>query len=104
MVSPGIGAAFARRRSCALFFAFALTGWPVRRWISRQLPQQKFGSSLLLLVWRWRSLFFFSSRRRHTRVTCDWSSDVCSSDLAARDRRQGVLEGATRQGLVARIG
>src|SRR4051812_49877887 len=27
------------------------------------------------------ALFFFSSRRRHTRLTCDWSSDVCSSDL-----------------------
>src|SRR5689334_23664486 len=27
--------------------------------------------------------FFFSSRRRHTRWNCDWSSDVCSSDLAA---------------------
>src|SRR6266480_7669597 len=26
--------------------------------------------------------FFFSSRRRHTILTCDWSSDVCSSDLA----------------------
>src|SRR5438034_11116349 len=26
-------------------------------------------------------LFFFSSRRRHTRSLCDWSSDVCSSDL-----------------------
>src|SRR5690242_9500290 len=26
--------------------------------------------------------FFFSSRRRHTRLTCDWSSDVCSSDLS----------------------
>src|SRR5438477_11073589 len=26
--------------------------------------------------------FFFSSRSRHTRLTCDWSSDVCSSDLA----------------------
>src|SRR5690242_21575602 len=25
--------------------------------------------------------FFFSSRRRHTRLTCDWSSDACSSDL-----------------------
>src|SRR5690242_21559036 len=25
--------------------------------------------------------FFFSSRRRHTRLTCDWSSDECSSDL-----------------------
>src|SRR5438034_4746613 len=27
-------------------------------------------------------IFFFSSRRRHTRSLCDWSSDVCSSDLA----------------------
>src|SRR5438270_1397412 len=29
------------------------------------------------------SFFFFSSRRRHTRFDCDWSSDVCSSDLVA---------------------
>src|SRR2546427_8320546 len=29
--------------------------------------------------------FFFSSRRRHTRFDCDWSSDVCSSDLHAAD-------------------
>src|SRR5690606_40765901 len=28
-------------------------------------------------------LFFFSSRRRHTRFSRDWSSDVCSSDLGA---------------------
>src|SRR5256886_11194885 len=28
--------------------------------------------------------FFFSSRRRHTRFDCDWSSDVCSSDLGKR--------------------
>src|SRR5256886_10799469 len=27
------------------------------------------------------AIFFFSSRRRHTRFDCDWSSDVCSSDL-----------------------
>src|SRR2546430_7431626 len=27
---------------------------------------------------------FFSSRRRHTRFDCDWSSDVCSSDLSRR--------------------
>src|SRR5260370_13284593 len=27
--------------------------------------------------------FFFSSRRRHTRFKCDWSSDVCSSDLVS---------------------
>src|SRR5260370_29520822 len=28
-----------------------------------------------------KNIFFFSSRRRHTRFKCDWSSDVCSSDL-----------------------
>src|SRR2546427_3343375 len=32
--------------------------------------------------------FFFSSRRRHTRFDCDWSSDVCSSDLYAAYARQ----------------
>src|SRR5690606_40401902 len=31
-------------------------------------------------------LFFFSSRRRHTRFSRDWSSDVCSSDLELRNR------------------
>src|SRR5579862_3285094 len=30
--------------------------------------------------------FFFSSRRRHTRWNCDWSSDVCSSDLSRSTR------------------
>src|SRR5260370_20751567 len=45
-------------------------------------------------------LFFFSSRRRHTRFKCDWSSDVCSSDLfrpeahviAGRPARAGADE------------
>src|SRR5256885_3533695 len=32
------------------------------------------------------SFFFFSSRRRHTRLQGDWSSDVCSSDLRQRKR------------------
>src|SRR5256885_2863560 len=31
-----------------------------------------------------QSCFFFSSRRRHTRLQGDWSSDVCSSDLLTR--------------------
>src|SRR5258706_8918557 len=31
-------------------------------------------------------LFFFSSRRRHTRLVSDWSSDVCSSDLPCTHR------------------
>src|SRR5260221_2580466 len=37
--------------------------------------------------------FFFSSRRRHTRSLCDWSSDVCSSDLW--NRLFVLLENAT---------
>src|SRR5690606_40852180 len=32
--------------------------------------------------------FFFSSRRRHTRFSRDWSSDVCSSDLELVEQRQ----------------
>src|SRR2546427_1628742 len=41
--------------------------------------------------------FFFSSRRRHTRFDCDWSSDVCSSDLLdqlernTRDLQEAVI-------------
>src|SRR5689334_9676059 len=37
--------------------------------------------------------FFFSSRRRHTRWNCDWSSDVCSSDLFARNGHEAVVTG-----------
>src|SRR2546427_10535212 len=37
--------------------------------------------------------FFFSSRRRHTRFDCDWSSDVCSSDLTC-----SVIEGGVQAG------
>src|SRR5690606_39603643 len=35
--------------------------------------------------WDWMR-FFFSSRRRHTRFSRDWSSDVCSSDLVALEQ------------------
>src|SRR5687768_18505836 len=51
-------------------------------------------------------LFFFSSRRRHTRCSRDWSSDVCSSDL--RDggdggkRTRTVRRGRTRTRTVVR--
>src|SRR2546429_6073753 len=44
--------------------------------------------------------FFFSSRRRHTRCSRDWSSDVCSSDLAA-GRGNGNRDFAARQGAEA---
>src|SRR5438309_5128285 len=43
------------------------------------------GSIIVVVLGVWRGClfcFFFSSRRRHTRWNCDWSSDVCSSDLA----------------------
>src|SRR2546427_13253009 len=44
------------------------------------------------------SIFFFSSRRRHTRFDCDWSSDVCSSDLGGRAAR--AVRGGGRDRLV----
>src|SRR5260370_20809474 len=37
-----------------------------------------------------KASFFFSSRRRHTRFKCDWSSDVCSSDLSKDQKYIGV--------------
>src|SRR2546430_10665468 len=40
------------------------------------------GSDLRSVSYAGCACFFFSSRRRHTRFDCDWSSDVCSSDLA----------------------
>src|SRR5437870_11024031 len=43
------------------------------------------------------SLFFFSSRRRHTRWPRDWSSDVCSSDLGvATVATVGTFDGIHR--------
>src|SRR5438132_10429313 len=36
---------------------------------------------MYVLYYDYYFIFFFSSRRRHTRSLCDWSSDVCSSDL-----------------------
>src|SRR2546430_7574773 len=42
--------------------------------------------------------FFFSSRRRHTRFDCDWSSDVCSSDLGYT-----VSETSVQSGTGARV-
>src|SRR5690242_20863285 len=45
--------------------------------------------------------FFFSSRRRHTRLTCDWSSDVCSSDLLDVVRGSGAELAARAEALAA---
>src|SRR5579864_9662160 len=48
--------------------------------------------TLLIRLFLLVLIFLFSSRRRHTRFTCDWSSDVCSSDLSRSSRR---LTGST---------
>src|SRR5207237_3333849 len=45
--------------------------------------------------------FFFSSRRRHTRFKCDWSSDVCSSDLMAVPRQSPAERLARLQRILA---
>src|SRR5205085_9396750 len=52
-----------------------------------------FMSYLLLFFF----FFFFSSRRRHTRFDCDWSSDVCSSDLHASRIQLCVFESSGRK-------
>src|SRR5438309_4345409 len=44
--------------------------------------------------------FFFSSRRRHTRWNCDWSSDVCSSDLPRHDEAGALPLGRLRTAVV----
>src|SRR5688572_11602768 len=48
-------------------------------------------------------VLFLSSRRRHTRFDCDWSSDVCSSDLVADDDGPslvGIVVGQSRGGVL----
>src|SRR5688500_19303510 len=53
-------------------------------------------------------LFFFSSRRRHTRLQGDWSSDVCSSDLGIGEARlleaAGAQPAAVAQAAMAAVG
>src|SRR5690348_11166371 len=61
-------------------------------------------------VWWWSTgrvevIFFFSSRRRHTRWTGDWSSDVCSSDLRTVPEVSGkVIEVGARDNQIVRTG
>src|SRR5260221_4852834 len=63
----------------------------------RRSPRQTLGGSAQLLRSKRRysqslgyglegTYCFFSSRRRHTRSLCDWSSDVCSSDLPFEEK------------------
>src|SRR5690606_7468414 len=49
-----------------------------------------------------RTIFFFSSRRRHTRFSRDWSSDVCSSDLLCEDFRPQAFD-ATYEKVAPRL-
>src|SRR5207247_4135715 len=51
------------------------------------------------------ALCFFSSRRRHTRSTRDWSSDVCSSDLSFIRKRRVVesVDGRLGETILSRI-
>src|SRR5688500_20289943 len=61
-----------------------------------------------MCIW---DVFFFSSRRRHTRLQGDWSSDVCSSDLGPTRARfaqsttlqPGLVRGTCRPGINARL-
>src|SRR4051794_41536236 len=63
-----------------------------------------------ILEWVCRCInfwFFFSSRRRHTRWTGDWSSDVCSSDLDVLDDYMGdqrLKDALFGQGVIAAYG
>src|SRR3989454_6891226 len=45
-------------------------------------------------------VFFFSSRRRHTRLQGDWSSDVCSSDLVQRHGVEGLAMATLMAGVI----
>src|SRR5256886_7343483 len=63
------------------------------------LPRSSLKSSGLLSVAVGVNCVFFSSRRRHTRFDCDWSSDVCSSDLRllGEDDPEGAVVVADEQ-------
>src|SRR5690348_251638 len=54
------------------------------------LPLCPYANSMFKKLADIQDVFFFSSRRRHTRWTGDWSSDVCSSDLNAVFHATGV--------------
>src|SRR5690242_21307855 len=62
------------------------------------LSAQALGFIVVILYFFILLFFFFSSRRRHTRLTCDWSSDVCSSDLEVGSDTSS-FEQALRQSL-----
>src|SRR3989475_6426563 len=52
------------------------------------LPKMRLILMLISFLGESDAFFFFSSRRRHTRFDCDWSSDVCSSDLSLMSEKE----------------
>src|SRR5262245_61769761 len=71
-------------------------------WFALSLLRFRLPSRLPMMFILWMVAFFFSSRRRHTRCLSDWSSDVCSSDLA--DRTPGdVVANKARTGAYAAL-
>src|SRR6266487_3368288 len=75
--------------------------------LRRAIPKRQQGEDVLIQAHALtlRSFgFFFSSRRRHTRWTGDWSSDVCSSDLCPRaNKSYSDCAGSRRSPSIARI-
>src|SRR5438105_7432845 len=87
--------------------AAVIAGSPVTRHSFRSVysqiisPGDSATGSLTLIT---LLVFFFSSRRRHTRSTRDWSSDVCSSDLLRLlERQRAPLHPARLQGRPGRL-
>src|SRR5256885_10609956 len=74
--------------------------WPIARRAAQRgvelVSRRNSTGAIASLLTNETMSFFFSSRRRHTRLQGDWSSDVCSSDLvlinAAVDSRTGIDE------------
>src|SRR5262249_58597478 len=58
---------------------------------AREASPLALGAVSIQCVVRAVIIFFFSSRRRHTRLVSDWSSDVCSSDLHSEGAQPGRL-------------
>src|SRR2546429_4226817 len=86
------------RAQCVMSTVYSDTA--VRCWLGFEPKPSWAGRSLSLrfLSMQETSFFFFSSRRRHTRCSRDWSSDVCSSDLNYSNEsltaRQGHVKSA----------
>src|SRR5574337_1072998 len=89
-----------KKKKIYLLFYYFLSLYVMFIFFSIYLVIFKLPISLDSIIYSFKSrisiiFFFFSSRRRHTRLSGDWSSDVCSSDLA-KDDTQAQKEEAAR--------